>query len=192
LLDSDRLSGTWLSGGLAPTWLGEEDVHVNRPKNDSSSTETPLPTRRGFCLHACQLASLAAVGGALQACGGSPTSPSINAPALPVITSNVTNGVITLPLDASSPLATVGNAALVRASGNELLVARTGQTVAVSLTAVCTHENCTISGYTEGKYVCPCHGSQYTTEGNVLSGPATRALRQFTTTISGSSLTITL
>jgi Rieske Fe-S protein len=153
---------------------------------------TESPTRRGFCVHACQLASLAAVGGVLQACGGSsPTSPSVNAPSLPIINSSVINGAITLTLDASSPLSAVGGT-LVRASNNELLVSRTGQTAAVSLTAICTHEACTVTGFLDGKYVCPCHGSQYSTEGNVLTGPATRALRQFATTVSGSTLTITL
>ena len=165
---------------------------MNVLNQEGVSLDAELPTRRGFCVHACQLASLAAVGGVLQACGGSPTSPSVNAPPLPIITSTVTNGAITLTVDASSPLATVGGAALVRASGNELLVSRTGQTVAVSLTAICTHEACTVTGFSEGRYICPCHGSQYTTEGNVLNGPATRSLRQFATVVSGNTVTITL
>jgi len=165
---------------------------VNDVNTQATEPETALPTRRGFCLHACQIASLAAVGGVLQACGGSPTSPSVNAPALPIVTSTVTNGAIVLNVDASSPLGTVGGAALVRASGNELLVTRTAQSSAIALTAICTHENCTITGLLNQRFVCPCHGSQYTSEGTVVTGPATRSLRQFATSVSGSTLTITL
>ena len=62
----------------------------------------------------------------------------------------------------------------------------------VALTAVCTHEACTVSGFQSSRYVCPCHGSQYSTTGAVLQGPATRSLQQFATRISGTVLTISL
>src|SRR5688500_6593946 len=152
-------------------------------------------SRRGFCVQACQMASLAAIGTVLQSCGGgSPTSPSGggNAPPLSVISASVANGAIAVAVDGTSPLATVGASALVRASGNEVLVSRTGTGTAVAETAVCTHEACTITGFANERFVCPCHGSQYTIAGAVVVGPATRSLRQFTTQITGNTLTITL
>ena len=165
--------------------------HVNDiPTNDPAKASST--TRRTFCLHACQLASLAAVGTVLDGCGGSPTSPSVNAPALSLINAVVANGAIAITVDGGSPLAVVGSAALVRAGATEVLVTRTSQTTATALTAICTHENCTITGFLNEKFVCPCHGSQYTTEGTVANGPATRSLRQFATAIAGSTLTITL
>jgi cytochrome b6-f complex iron-sulfur subunit len=61
----------------------------------------------------------------------------------------------------------------------------------VALTAVCTHEQCTVTGFQNSQYVCPCHGSQYSTSGAVTMGPATRALQQFSTQFSTPTLTIT-
>lgn len=44
-----------------------------------------------------------------------------------------------------------------------------------SVSAVCTHLGCTIQHTTEG-FECPCHGSRYSDNGEVLSGPAPRDL----------------
>lgn len=44
-----------------------------------------------------------------------------------------------------------------------------------AVSAVCTHLGCTILRTTDG-FECPCHGSCYNEEGEVLSGPAPRAL----------------
>src|SRR5262249_8874480 len=137
-------------------------------------------TRRAFCAHACQAMSLAAIGAFIPACGGgSPTSPSGSAPALPTVSRTVVSGTVTIPIDASSPLAATGNAALVQSSSGNFLVSRTGQDTFVALTAVCTHESCTITGFDNQTYVCPCHGSRFNTSGAVVNGPATRALPTF-------------
>ena len=147
-------------------------------------------TRRVFCLQACEVASLAALGSMLQACSGSPTSPTSTAPALPTINGAVANGVVTVTIDPASSLASVGGAALVQVSSGAFLVARTAQNTVTALTAICTHEGCTITGFQSPVYVCPCHGSQYSTSGGVLNGPATQALRQFTTQFVNNVLTI--
>jgi len=149
-------------------------------------------TRRDFCVQACRAVSLMAVGAALQSCG-SPTSPSGgSAPALATINGSVAGGTVSVTVDAASPLASTGSAALVQSSAGNFLVARTAQDAFTALTAVCTHEGCTITGFASPLYVCPCHGSQYNTGGAVVQGPATRALSQFTTRFVNNVLTITL
>ncbi|MBI3403470.1 MAG: Rieske 2Fe-2S domain-containing protein [Acidobacteria bacterium] len=97
---------------------------------------------------------------------------------------------VTFGVDAASPLASVGGAALVQASAGNFLVSRTGQDVFAALTAVCTHEACTVSGFQNSTYVCPCHGSRYSTSGSVVQGPATAPLRAFTARFSNNVLTI--
>lgn len=148
--------------------------------------------RRVFCLHACQAASLAAIGSLLPACSGSPSSPSGSAPALPTINGQVSAGAINVTVDASSPLATVGGAALVQSSSASVLVSRQSQDTFAAVTAICTHEQCTVTGFQNSRYVCPCHGSQYTTTGAVVQGPATRSLQTFGTRFTNNVLTITL
>jgi Rieske Fe-S protein len=152
-----------------------------------------VSSRREFCQHACQAASLAALGILLPGCGGNPAGPSgggSNVPALPQLTSTITAGAFTLTIDAASPLNTVGNAALVNASNRGFLVARTGNDAFVALTATCTHEACTITGFQNQQYVCPCHGSVFALSGARVSGPAPRALQTFGTSFAGGILTV--
>jgi cytochrome b6-f complex iron-sulfur subunit len=148
-------------------------------------------TRRTFCVQACGAISFATIGSMLSGCGGSPTSPSSSAPALPRINASVVNGVASITIDAASPLAVVGGAAHIQTSSGAFLVARTAQTTFIALTAVCTHEACDVTGFQNQTYVCPCHGSQYNTSGAVVQGPATRALRQFATQFDNNILNIT-
>jgi Rieske Fe-S protein len=158
-------------------------------------------TRRDFCVQSVQTASLAAISAALTGCGGSsgssnsPTSPtpSTGFPALATIDGVTTvNNTITLNIDATSPLLPVGSAALVRPSTPPLLVVHTGQDTFVALTAICTHEQCTVSTFQDQTFECPCHGSRYNTSGSVVRGPATRSLTRFTTNFTNGRLTITL
>lgn len=47
-----------------------------------------------------------------------------------------------------------------------------------ALSPVCTHQGCTVD--VQSRYlVCPCHGSTYTREGEVVRGPAPLPLRRF-------------
>lgn len=104
----------------------------------------------------------------------------------------VAGGFVTVPVDGTSPLASVGSAALVRSTSADILVAHTGADAFSALTATCTHEACTITGYRSPTYVCPCHGSQFNTSGQVLNGPATRPLRTYPTQLIGTNLQIQL
>lgn len=63
-----------------------------------------------------------------------------------------------------------------------------------SFTAVqvaCTHQGVSINyNSAQGKFICPGHGSEFSTSGQVLTGPATTALRHYTVTISNDILTV--
>ena len=68
-----------------------------------------------------------------------------------------------------------------------LLALERGGYAAVS--SVCTHRGCTVDLGGPG-LSCPCHGSQYDREGNVMRGPANRALQRYPVRASGDELTI--
>jgi len=65
--------------------------------------------------------------------------------------------------------------------GAPILVSRVhGKLLALSLH--CTHEGCPVgSTPVNGVLRCPCHGSQFDLEGNVLHGPADTPLGQYET-----------
>jgi Rieske Fe-S protein len=160
---------------------------------------TPIPlihSRRKFCTHACQAATAVALGSVLQGCGGgggNPSGPSIpSSTPLTVVNGTVAGAAITVSVDAPSPLAAVGGAALVRSGAGDVLTYRTAQDAFSAVTAMCTHEACTITGINGQTYVCPCHGSQFTVTGSVVSGPATRSLRTYSTSLAGTTLSIAL
>ena len=46
-----------------------------------------------------------------------------------------------------------------------------------ALSMVCTHLGCTLN-VTGERLSCPCHGSEFDTQGRVLKGPADRPLRR--------------
>ncbi|WP_022850883.1 ubiquinol-cytochrome c reductase iron-sulfur subunit [Limisalsivibrio acetivorans] len=54
-----------------------------------------------------------------------------------------------------------------------------GEIRAVSLT--CTHLGCTVA-LSGDRFVCPCHGSIFTLNGDVLKGPAQRPLDEYPVT----------
>jgi Rieske Fe-S protein len=150
-------------------------------------------TRREFCANAVSFVTVASF---IEGCGGggNPGGPSGggNVPQLSRISGTASGNTITVNIDSSSPLASVGSAALVEAGGNSFLVARTGQDTFNAMTAVCTHEQCIVTGFDSGTFQCPCHGSQYNTSGAVVRGPATQRLRAFTPQFTNSVLTFTV
>ncbi len=164
--------------------------------------QATLPrSRREFCAGACQVASGAALTALVSACGGggtSPTSPTpgpgggSSSPGVSQLTSlngSVVGGGVQVQAT-SGPLAAVGGAARVQSTAGSFLVTRTGQDSFTAVTAICTHEACTITGLSGSTYVCPCHGSRFTSGGQVLNGPATVSLQAFATSFSGGMLTI--
>ena len=62
---------------------------------------------------------------------------------------------------------------------HRLFIFKRPEGVAV-LTAVCTHLGCTVSHrQAAGGFRCPCHGSVFNDQGDVLSGPAPKSLTWF-------------
>ena len=160
--------------------------------------DTPKTSRREFCAHAISLVTVASL---VEGCGGSgggPTNPGGGGggggvPTMSTIGNATTQGnAVTVNIDAASPLSSVGSAAIVQTAAGSFLVTRIGQDTFNAMTAICTHEQCVITGFSSGTFVCPCHGSRYSSSGAVQMGPANRNLQTFRTQFTNSVLTITL
>jgi cytochrome b6-f complex iron-sulfur subunit len=88
---------------------------------------------------------------------------------------------------ANSSLKTKGNALL----SNGVIVAYTNAGTYIALSSTCTHQSGTI-GFNAGNsnFVCPNHGSVFNTTGAVVTGPASQALKQYNTALTGTSLRV--
>jgi cytochrome b6-f complex iron-sulfur subunit len=85
--------------------------------------------------------------------------------------------VIRLSEDRNSSLNTVGGSVLVN---DETMLIRTSQTQFTAVNLICRHKGCTVEKEGE-KFVCPCHGSEYTITGKVTQGPAKGDLKVYET-----------
>jgi cytochrome b6-f complex iron-sulfur subunit len=119
-------------------------------------------------------------------------SPSTSVPQLGSAAATINGRVVSVAIDTASGLTAVGSAAMVQTALGTFLVAHTAQDSFAALNATCTHEACTVTGYENTQYVCPCHGSQFTTAGAVLSGPAPRSLQQYATQFANGVVTFTV
>jgi len=99
---------------------------------------------------------------------------------------------VSLTLNLDTELRNVGDQKV--QSGIIVVRLATGN-VPASFTAVqaaCTHEGTTIGfNANQGRFICPNHGSQFSTSGGVQNGPATSDLKKYNIAITGSTLTIT-
>lgn len=60
----------------------------------------------------------------------------------------------------------------------DILVYRDGDNIRF-FSARCTHLGCSIRDQNDSRWICPCHGSQFSGRtGQVLSGPAAEGLRE--------------
>ena len=136
--------------------------------------EIPLD-RRTFC--GCALAATA------LACGGGGGGGANPAPTPSGGTLKTTTDTKTIFL--SQPSGTIRD---YRNLGNFWLVRDAGGIYA--MTAICTHQGCTVNGWNGSVFPCPCHGSQYNLNGAVVQGPATLPLNHFEVTTDGSGFLV--
>ena len=68
-------------------------------------------------------------------------------------------------------------------------VVKTGTGEVIAFSPICTHLGCAYHWDAgKGDFVCPCHTSEFSIDGEVLSGPAPRALDRFDTKIENAKL----
>lgn len=167
-------------------------LHESPSSAEGASSTTEL-SRRSFLS-----VSGATVLGCLlaQACGDGTTGPGngvVEPP--PAGSTSFSNGVVTLQLALIPALtATNGHQVLSLTDGGrraELVVIKVA-TGYKAFTSVCTHEQCTVSGYANQRLICPCHGSEFNQNGQPVAGPAPSSLKEFPVALNATAQTLTV
>lgn len=144
-----------------------------------SGLQAPGLGRRAFLRGICGLAACAALG-----CTIPPRS--FRAPAAGA------GGRVRVPLAGFPELERPGRVVKVYTREVEaVFVRREADGGYAALSAVCTHQGCTVAPSGEG-FRCPCHGSAYDREGNVTNGPARLPLHRFEAAREGDYIAIEL
>lgn len=146
-------------------------------------------SRREFLRCTCTSASLLALGWGLTGCDSGAMEDDDDDPGMgDGIT--ISGNTITLDLQGSKAkmLASAGGFLLIDAA--KTVAINTGDQIQ-AFTSVCTHQQCDINSFQNDRLVCPCHGSQFNTSGQVVSGPAPSPLQEFTVERDGDTVTIT-
>jgi nitrite reductase/ring-hydroxylating ferredoxin subunit len=102
-------------------------------------------------------------------------------------------GRVLVDLDALPPEFAEKHYALVQAPGlaEPILIHQAGDGTFLALSTRCTHLGCQVRLGRNGP-ICPCHGSSFSWQGEVLRGPAQKALPRFRTELRERVLEITV
>jgi len=99
---------------------------------------------------------------------------------------------VNFTVDLNSSLINIGDSVI---QSGVIVVRLAAGNTASSFTAVqvnCTHEGTAINFNTgQGVFICPNHGSRFSTSGSVLLGPATSNLHRYNISVVGTSLNVT-
>jgi cytochrome b6-f complex iron-sulfur subunit len=153
-------------------------------------------SRKQFLRTAGSAALFAALGISFSACNVNdandpPTStpPPTLPPNSDAITIQGNTITINLAHSSTSDLKNQGRWLLI--SQASTLVVNVDGTTIRAFTSVCTHAGCATNWqFGDSRFTCTCHGSQFNTAGQVVRGPATANLAEFTVTRNGDTLTI--
>jgi cytochrome b6-f complex iron-sulfur subunit len=96
--------------------------------------------------------------------------------------------IIKLADEKNSGLSKVGGSVLI---DDDNILIRTSETQFSAVSLICTHKGCTVE-LSGDKFVCPCHGSEYTISGKVTEGPAKKDLKTYETVYDPDKGTVTV
>ena len=75
--------------------------------------------------------------------------------------------------------------------GDDQVLVRVSQTQFAAVNTTCTHKGCDVD-ISGDKFVCPCHGSEFTLDGKVTTGPAKKDLKTYETIFDSDKGTVTV
>ena len=121
---------------------------------------------------------------ALAACGGSAEAPVDEEAAAPVDDAPREDGFEAI--GTVTELDEAGSLSSSNFQGTQVVVTRdpSNPEALVAVDSLCTHQGCTVA-WDGALFACPCHGSNFSTDGSVDSGPAPSPLPVYEAKIEG-------
>ena len=102
-------------------------------------------------------------------------------------------GKVAIRLDKFDRLQAVGGWVALKIKDRDLLVIRDAEGSVRVLSAICSHQACVVAYNPAARRIdCPCHGSQYDLDGQVVHGPAPRGLKRYEASLEAERIVITL
>ncbi len=103
--------------------------------------------------------------------------------------------VVKTKVDFTLDLTATENAALLIDNGSlynsGIIIVRLSSTNFVAVSQACTHQGTTIGFQSAaGNFLCPNHGSRFSTTGGVINGPAVSSLKKYNTELTGTNLRV--
>jgi cytochrome b6-f complex iron-sulfur subunit len=147
----------------------------------SSQYDSPVPllTRREFA----RLAGIACAAAACSADSGGPTAPSAAGV-------TVSGNIATIPIAMNASLGQTNGMIVI--AQLQMVVFRLSAISYGALSSICPHQGCTVNSFDGDTVECPCHGSQFSTSGSVVRGPAASGLRSFATSFDANAGVVTV
>jgi cytochrome b6-f complex iron-sulfur subunit len=157
---------------MASIAAGEQTIAAvqSQPKAEAPTVLVDAPSRREFLYYIWGASVVLLLG---------QTTAGIIWFALPRFKEGTFGGVFNFPVD-RFPL--VPGAEPESEPAGRFHVVHTANEGIVALYAVCTHLGC-LPKWQDTQFNCPCHGSQFTLNGNWITGPAPRGLDFFPVTV---------
>lgn len=150
---------------------------------------------RSLGMSSAALMAFYCMGTGLTACSKGSDNPTPSTPTNGITgNADASAGAVSFTADLTnsnfSTLKTVGSFVKV----GSVLIANTTGNKYVTIQRLCTHQNQDAVSYVQGSntFVCSAHGSAFNTDGTVKTGPATTAMKLYTSTISADGNTLTV
>jgi Rieske Fe-S protein len=131
------------------------------------------------------------IGVVVAACSATKSQPAASSQAVASPTVDATTPTTTTLSAPAAPKVIANTAQVPLGSGviiGDVVLTQAVQGTFKGLSAICTHQGCTVSNVADGTIDCPCHGSKFKLDGSVANGPATQPLPTKSISVQGDSI----
>jgi Rieske Fe-S protein len=133
------------------------------------------------------------IGAVVAACSTTKNQPAASSQSVASFTADATTPTTTTLTAPAPPKVIAKTAQVPLGSGviiGDVVLTQPSPGIFNGLSAICTHQGCTVNKVADGTIDCPCHGSKFNLDGSVANGPATAPLPTKSVSVQGDSIVL--